>query len=165
VPTVAAAWTLARRSLAALYRDAVPQRGAVRVEMGGDRASGVTGANANVAALLTGASGEIGFKGIGGRFDRRDLLSYAVELSLQMRFTRVDTAAAVDAGADLQRIPGDPALLPLLQRCAAGNATRAEAARFAELWQARVRRILLDHADDEDAFMVHAGQSVGERVS
>jgi len=164
-PTVAAAWTLTRRALAALYGDAVPERGAVRVEMHGDRVGGVTGVMANVAALLTGASDEAGFKGIGGRFDRRGLLFYAVELPLEMRFTRTDTAAAVDAGADLQRIPGDPLLRPLLQRCIAGTATRVEAARFAELWQARVRRILLEHAEDDGAFVVQPTRPVNELAS
>ena len=120
---------------------------------------------ANIVALLTGASGDTGFKGIGGRFDRRDLLSYAVELPLEMRFTRADTGAAVDAGADLQRVPGDPALMPLLQRCAAGTATPAEAVRFGELWQARVRRILLEHDDDDGAFVIQPVRVSNESAS
>jgi hypothetical protein len=161
-PTVASAWTLTRRALASLYGDAVPQRGDVRIEMRGDRAAGVTGVMANIAALLTGASSETGFKGIAGRFDRRELLFYAVELPLEMRFTRVDTGDAVDAGANLQRIPSDPEVMPLLQRCAAGCATDAEAARFGALWQDRVRRILLDHPDDDDVFVVRSVRSVDE---
>jgi hypothetical protein len=36
---------------------------------------GVAGVVANVASLLTGAAGMGGFKGLGGRFDRRTLLA------------------------------------------------------------------------------------------
>lgn len=153
-PTVASAWMSTRRALAALYGDTIPERGAVRVEMRGDRTAGVTGVIANVASLLTGASGETGFKGIGGRFDRRELMLFEADVPLEMRFTRVDAGTAVDTAADLQRVPADASMLPLLKRCVVGAATREEAGRFGELWQDRVRRILLDHADDDDVFIV-----------
>jgi|NGEPerStandDraft_6_1074524.scaffolds.fasta_scaffold00332_10 hypothetical protein len=153
-PTVAAAWQLTRRALAALYGQAVPVRGEVRVEMRGDRADGVVGVIASIATLITGASGDTGFKGIAGHFDRRNLLAYGVELPQEMRFTRTDTGTAVDTTADVGRVPGDPSMMSLLQRCVAGAATAEEAQRFGELWQARVRRVLLEHADDEAVFRV-----------
>ena len=155
-PTVAAAWQLTRRALAALYGEAVPERGAVRVEMRGERADGVVGVIANVAALVTGASGDTGFKGIAGHFDRRNLLAYGVELPEEMRFVRTDTGAAVDAVADVRRVPGDPSMMPLLQRWVAGAATAEEARRFGELWQARVRALLLEHGDDDAVFAVRS---------
>jgi hypothetical protein len=71
-----------------------------------------------------------------------------------MRFTRTDTGTAVDTTADVGRVPGDPSMMSLLQRCVAGAATAEEAQRFGELWQARVRRVLLEHADDEAVFRV-----------
>lgn len=151
-PTVAAAWLMTRRALQALYGTAVPERGNIRVELRNRRDEGTTGVVANVAALVTGAAGDTGFKGIGGRFDRRDLLQFGVELPGELRFTRRDTGDAVDASADLRRVAADPDMLPLLQRCAAGTATQAEALRFADLWQARVRRLLLEHADDAAVF-------------
>ena len=141
-------------ALAALYEAAVPVRGAIRVEVRGDRADGVVGVIANVAALITGASGEAGFKGIAGHFDRRNLLAYGVALPEEMRFTRTDTGAAVDAAADVQRVPGDPSTLPLLQRCVAGAASADEARHLGELWQSRVRRLLLEHAEDDEVFRV-----------
>lgn len=160
-PTVAAAWQLTRRALAELYDGGVPVRGSIRVEMRGDRADGVVGVIANVAALITGASGETGFKGIGGHFDRRNLLAYGVELPEEMRFTRTDTGAAVDATADLRHVPGDPSTMSLLQRCVSGAATAEEARRFGELWQVRVRRLLLEHADDDVVFRVRRAAPVG----
>ena len=123
-PTVAAAWQLTRRALAELYDGGVPVRGAIRVEMRGDRADGVVGVIANVAALITGASGDSGFKGIAGHFDRRNLLAYGIDLPEEMRFTRTDTGAGVDASADLRHVPGDPSTMPLLQRCVSGSRRR-----------------------------------------
>jgi hypothetical protein len=153
-PTVASAWTLTRRALAALYGDRIPERGAVRIEMRGDRSAGVAGVIAGVASLVTGASGETGFKGIAGRFDRRERLFFAADVPMDVRFTRIDSGAAVDAAADLKRVASDAAMPPLLQKCAAGTATRDEAERFGRLWQDRVRRLLLEHADDNDVFVV-----------
>lgn len=153
-PTVAAAWQLTRRALAALYGDEIPVRGGIRVELGEERTAGTAGVTASVAALLTGAAGDGGFKGIGGHFDRRDLLAFGADLPGRMRFTRLDTGIAVDAEADLSGIPGDPATIPLLQRCLSGAASAGDVRRFGELWQDRVRRILLDHADDDAVFAV-----------
>lgn len=155
-PTVAAAWQLTRRALAALYGGEIPVRGDVRVELADTRTEGTAGVTAAVAGLLTGAAGDGGFKGIGGRFDRRDLVAFGAEVPARMRFTRMDTGAAVDAEADLGQVPGDPATMPLLQRCLSGKASAGDARRFGELWQDRVRRILLEHGDDDAVFTVRA---------
>lgn len=153
-PTVAAAWQLTRRALAALYGDEIPVRGDIRVELSEDCAEGTAGVTAAVAGLLTGAAGDGGFKGIGGHFDRRHLLAFGAPVPGRIRFTRLDTGAAVDAEANLGGVPGDPATMPLLQRCLGGNASADDARRFGELWQERVRRVLLEHGDDEEVFTV-----------
>ncbi len=155
-PTVAAAWQLTRRALAALYGEEMPVRGEIRVELGEAPAEGTAGVTAAVATLLTGATGEGGFKGIAGRFDRRNLLAFGADVPARIRFTRLDSGAAVDAEADLARVPGDPATMPLLQRCLSGGASAEDARRFGELWQDRVRRILLEHGDDEAVFTVRS---------
>ena len=161
-PTVAAAWQLTRRALAVLYGDEIPVRGEIRVELGEDRVEGTAGVTAAVAGLLTGAAGDGGFKGIGGHFDRRDLLAFGAELPGRIRFTRLDTGAAVDAQADLGRVPGDPKTMLLLQRCLSGGASAEDARRFGELWQDRVRRILLEHGDDEAVFAVRSVPPIGQ---
>lgn len=155
-PTVAAAWQLTRRSLAALYGDELPVRGEIRVELGEDRVEGTAGVTAAVAGLLTGAAGDGGFKGIGGHFDRRHLLAFGAEVPARIRFTRLDTGAAVDAEVDLGRVPGDPATMPLLQSCLSESASAEDVNRFGELWQDRVRRILLEHGDDDAVFAVRS---------
>lgn len=148
-PTVASAYLMTARALAGLYGNEMPERGGVRVSFAADQEQGVTGVIALVVATLTGAAGPGGFKGIGGRFDRRDLLRFGVpELGAQARFERMEGGGALDATLHLDRVPADPELPPLLQKYAAGRATPEEVKRFRALWQGRVKAILVDHWDD-----------------
>ena len=153
-PTVAAAYWMTYKALASLYPDAMPERGDILVEFGQDGTSGVTGVIANVVSMLTGAMADNGFKGIAGRFDRRDRLFFAVGMPGEMRFTRLDTEQAVQTAANLQRVPASPRMHALMASCLANRATRDEAAEFRQLWQERVRSILLEHGDDPEVFVV-----------
>lgn len=155
-PTVASAYWLTVLALRALYGDGRPERGAIRVAFREGREAGVTGVIANVVSMLTGATADTGFKGLAGRFDRRHLLDFDAEVALDIRYTRVDTGAAVDAAAHLRHVPADPALPALMQRCLTGAASREEARRFGELWQDRVRRVLLEHGSDPAVFVIVA---------
>ena len=148
-PTVAGAWLMTTRALKALYGDAVPERGGISVAFGDSQESGVTGVIASIATLLTGAAGTGGFKGLGGRFSRRDLLSFESAGVDDLRFTRRDTGDAIEIGLDLSPIPGDPRMGALLPGLLAGSASVEEARLFGSLWQQRVQRILIDHHDDE----------------
>jgi formylmethanofuran dehydrogenase subunit E len=153
-PTVAAAYWMTLKALASLHPDSLPQRGGIRVEFREELLSGVTGVIANVVALVTGATHDSGFKGIAGRFDRRQLLYFAADVTEEIRFTRLDTGQAVDVAARLQRIPFAPQTSELMQKCLAGSASAEETARFRENWQARVRALLLDHGDDPEVFVL-----------
>ncbi len=153
-PTVASAYLMTRAALAALYRDTLPERGGIRVELRESRDAGVTGVIANVAGLITGATQDTGFKGIGGRFDRRNLLIFGVDLLGQIRFTRTDTGGNATASARLDRLCADSRLPALLPRCLSGTATPAEENMFQALWQERVRTLLLECADDPDVIVV-----------
>lgn len=153
-PTVAAAYWSTFKALENLYPDTMPVRGDIRAEFSQDSASGVTGVIANVVSMLTGAMSGNGFKGIGGRFDRRDKLFFAVEMTGEIRFTRLDTGRAVQTAANLSRVPASPRLPGLMASCLSGTATAAETAEFRQIWQARVRSILLEHGDDPDVFLV-----------
>lgn len=160
-PTVASAYMLTVHALRALYPDSVPERGGVRIEFAKPLDEGVTGVIASVATLLTGAAQDGGFKGIAGRHVRRDMQHFDCDLPLQIRFTRLDSGAAVDAAADLSGVPADPAMGPLLQLCIAGRADPAQRRKFADLWQQRVRQILVDHADDTRMFRIVSGARSG----
>ena len=153
-PTVASAYWMTLKALANLYPDSLPQRGGISVEFRQDLLSGVTGVIANVVAMLTGATHDTGFKGIGGRFDRRKLLYFSADVAEEIRFTRVDSGAAVDVTARLQAVPFAAQTVELMQKCLDGSATPSVAAEFRDCWQARVRALLLDHGDDPEVFLV-----------
>lgn len=142
------AWLMTTRALRALYGSEIPERGAIRVEFGESQRSGVAGVIASIAGLLTGAAGSGGFKGLAGRFSRRDLLQFDVPDAGELRFARVDGARAVSCSLDLSPVPGDPRMGELLPYVLQGAASKEQAALFAALWQERVRRILIDHHDD-----------------
>jgi len=153
-PTVASAYWSTCKALAFLYPDTMPVRGNIRVEFSQGGTSGVTGVIANVVSMLTGATFDSGFKGLGGRFDRRNLLFFSVNMPGEMRFTRLDTNQAVNVAANLQRVPASPRLPMLMANCMADTATSEEAAEFRDLWQGRVRSILLEHGNDPEVFVV-----------
>lgn len=154
-PTVAAAFLMTRRALAALYPDGLPVRGGIRVDLRGARDAGVTGVIASIATLITGATADSGFRGLAGRFNRRDKLFFDQPLSHgDLRFTRLDTGAAVEVAADLSRVAGDPRLGELMSLCLDGQASAVAQEEFRALWQDRVRRLLLEHADDAATLIV-----------
>jgi hypothetical protein len=139
-PTVAGAYLATVHALGELYPGEVPERGGVRVEVRGAIDDGTVGVVANVAALLTGAAGAGGFKGIAGRFGRKDLLAFDAPLDRALRFTRLDTAAAVEVdlpGAEPLSLEARQALPRALQP----DVTPAERAAFSRAWQARVERM------------------------
>ena len=148
-PTVAGAWLLTSRLLTALYPDALPERGGIRVDFSETQDSGVTGVIAAVIGLITGAAGISGFKGIAGNFSRRNLLSFdAPELGGEIAFTRLDSGARLVASLHLEHVAPDPRMAPLLQKLLAGDRDPITAEVFTTLWQDRVRRILVDHFDN-----------------
>ncbi|TCS73825.1 hypothetical protein EDC61_10147 [Sulfuritortus calidifontis] len=153
-PTVAGAYLMTLKALGRLYPDRLPERGGVRVELREAQAAGTTGVTAAVAGLITGAAGEGGFKGLGGRFSRRGLLSFAVDMAGELRFTRADTGAAVEAAYHPEIVPPDPAMQPLMARLMSGEARMDERQEFGRLWQLRVKRLLIDHIDDPDLIVL-----------
>ena len=157
-PTVASAYWLTRQALQALYQGTLPERGGVRVAFREHVTAGVTGVIANVVSLLTGGTTDSGFKGLAGRFDRRNLMAFDVSQPLDLRFTRVDTGRTVDAEAHLRHVPADHRMAPLMQRCLTGVASPEEAKDFRALWQARVRSVLLDHGDDPAVFVIRPAE-------
>lgn len=155
-PTVASAYWLGVRALQHLYPDAVPQRGSITVDFKHALESGTTGVEANVLGQLTGAASSGGFAGIGGRFVRRNLMHFGVDIAADIRFTRIDTGQAVLAQSHVQSVPADPRTMPLMQACLSGSATAAQRQEFGQLWQARVEQLLLVHGFDDAVFELRA---------
>lgn len=155
-PTVAGAWLCARAGLRALYGEAVPERGGVSVHLREAEDAGVTGVVGQVLTLVTGAAGAGGFKGLGGRHARNGLLHYGDGGSASLRLRRLDTGAAIEVVLDTAPVPADAEQRALLGAVVQGTADPDQRHRFGEAWQARVRRLLLDHADDPAVVRVRA---------
>lgn len=147
-PTVAGAWLLTVRALKVLYGNRIPERGGIAIALPERQEQGVAGVIGSVITLLTGAAGSGGFKGLAGRHGRRELLRFGVDGVQGIAFTRLDSGRSIECLLQLDSVPGDPRTPLLLQAILDGSADREETRLFGELWQARVRRLLVDHADD-----------------
>ena len=158
-PTVAGAYLMTLKALATLYPEGHPERGGVRVELKAAQADGVAGVIAAVAGLLTGAAGEGGFKGVAGRFSRRDLLQFAAGIDAELRLTRMDSGAWATATYHPEVVPAPPEMQELMPKLLAGAAGAADKAEFGRLWQMRVKRILIDHFDDPELVRCQGGES------
>ena len=125
----------------------------------GSRRLGGQAGSDDLDALIDGAAGAGGFKGLGGRYNRRNLLQFGVTGVDGMVFTRVDTTVAVDCTLRLEKVPADPRLGNLLGAILDGDADVDATRLFGELWQERVRRILIDHADDRELVQMKVSEN------
>jgi hypothetical protein len=138
-----------QKGLKKLYGDTLPVRGEIKVQMGGRLGEGVVGVVSNVASFITGATTVGGFHGLSSRFDRRNLLEYEADIDGDMRLIRVDTGDCVTMGYDHSCVPFDPEMQRLMTIVLSGSAGADDAKTFGQLWQERVRKILIDFRDDE----------------
>ena len=148
-PTVAGAFLIGRSALAALYPDEPAERGAIAVHMPAPESEGTTGVVAQVLTLLTGAASVNGFHGIQGQFKRRGLLSFSDHREGEaITFKRRDNGASVAVTLDVSLVPGDPAQGARMAAILQNTADDSQRTDFANAWQDRVRRLLLEFADD-----------------
>lgn len=149
-PAVAGAYLMVINGLSYLYDEELPERGGIEVFMRGERDQGTTGVLASVVTLLTGAAPETGFHGIGPahRFARRDMLRFGADIEGVMALRRRDTGEGVVVDIDTGAVPHAQEMAAVMPRAVSGEADAAGLASFAALWQDRVRRMLIEHADD-----------------
>ena len=149
-PAVAGAYLMVIAGLGFLHDGETPERGGIEVFMRGEPGQGTTGVLASVATLLTGAAPETGFGGIGPsqRFARRDLMHFGADIEGAMGLRRRDTGAGVVVDIDTGAVPHAAAMDALMPPAVAGKADAEGLESFAALWQDRVRRMLVEHADD-----------------
>jgi hypothetical protein len=164
-PTVAGAYLMTLKAFRWLYPDALPERGGVRVEFGAPLSDGVTGVIAAVTGLLTGAAGEGGFKGLAGRFGRRNLLAFEAGNFGDVRYTRLDSGARVALAYHPEIVPTPSGLPSLMSSMLTGAASEAERTEFGRLWQMRVKHILIDYCDDPALVVCRGDPSVSDARS
>ena len=145
-PTVASAYLMTLMALKELYAsDELPSRSQIKVSIAQSKDNGVTGVIANVISYIVGASDEGGFKGIGGKMGRDNLIIYQDNtIDSTFALTRLDTGAKVQMSADTSVVPASLEMKPLMQKAIQGVATPEERVKFGALWQSRVEAMLLD---------------------
>jgi len=166
-PAVAGAYLMVLNGLAYLYDEDLPERGGVEVFMRDERDQGTTGVLASVVTLLTGAAAETGFNGIGPahRFARRNLLRFGAEIEGVMALRRRDTGHGVVVDIDTGAVPHADEMATVLPRAVSGEADDAGLSSFAALWQDRVRRMLIEHADDPKLIHLYDWEPVDASAS
>src|SRR5690606_32778666 len=87
-----------------------------------------------------------GFKGLGGLHARNGLLRYGDGAAGALRLQRAVSGETVEVAFNPAAVPADPEMRTLIPMALAGSAEAL--ARFGAAWQERVRRLLLEHADD-----------------
>ncbi len=146
-PTVAGAYLMTLKALKELYKDELPVRGEIKVELRDAKNAGTTGVLANVASFITGAKEEDGFKGLQGKYFRNNLLKYEAPIKGEMRFTRLDSGSSVEVMYDLSNVALSGFDGSLMQKGLQGSATNEELETFGAAWQKRVSEILLQYKD------------------
>lgn len=156
-PTVAGAYLMVRYGLRHLYGAEIPERGGIEAYLRGPRDEGTTGVVAAIVTLLTGAAPETGFGGISARrrFNRRDLQHFDATFDGTLALRRIDSGRAVVLDLDMAVIPFAPQMQALFAKAVSGQADAAEQQQFGVLWQARVEKMLTDHADDPALIRAH----------
>jgi len=140
-PTVLGAYLMTLQGLKALYPNELPKRGEILVEFSQNENDGVAGVIANVITNITGATVNLGFKGLAGKFDRRHLMQFGSAIQSNVKFTRKDTRESVEVYYDASSIGADANMPMLMQACIQGVATAEQQIEFGKLWQARVENI------------------------
>lgn len=143
-PTVLGAFLMTKEALKCLYTKSLPQRGNIKVQIKDKALDGVTGVISSVITHITGASKDLGFKGIAGSYDRRYLMSFDNDINSNIIFTRKDTKEAVEVTYDLSQIYFNPRMQELMKKCINLEASENEKSEFAILWQDRVENISLN---------------------
>ena len=159
-PAVAGAYKSTQIALKALYGEEMPVRGNVKVTFRGSVDYKVNGPISQVVTLITGASAESGFKGLGtaGKYGRYNLMTFNKELSPDPKatcaiiFQRADSGKKIEVTYSVDPVPVNECIDKLMPLVISGKASEEESKEFGNLWQERVRTILL--SPPEGAFIV-----------
>ena len=159
-PAVAGAFKSIHLALKHLYGEEIPVRGNIRVVFKGGVDFKVNGPISQIVTLVTGAAAENGFKGLGagGKFSRHNLLVFDKDSApdpksvCSMTFQRVDTDKAVEITYCVSAVPVDERVDKLMPLAISGKASDEELKQFGNIWQERVKTILLN--PPEGTFLV-----------
>lgn len=149
-PTVAGAYLSCQEALKKLYPGEIPVRGEIAITVYGEADEGVYGVMGQVFSFLTGAAPASGFRGLGLKFKRKDLLKFNPEKidpqAMCFEFSRLDSGKTVLVRFYPQRVPfsGEKAgrMGGLLEKVIWEAAKEDEKKEFQELWLEKVKAML-----------------------
>lgn len=159
-PAVAGAYKSTQMALKALYGDEIPVRGNIKVTFKGNIDYKVNGPISQIVTMITGAATESGFKGFGpaGKHERRNLMTFDHDHTpdpsaiCAITFQRIDNGKKVEAVYCVEQVPGNERMDKLTPLVLSGKASEDESKEFGNLWQERVKTILL--SPPEGTFIV-----------
>ena len=151
-PTTAGAYLCCAEALKKLYPNVLPIRGDISITVYGEPDEGVYGVISQVFSFLTGAAPESGFRGLVHKFRRKDLLRFSLEKidpdALCFEFKRIDNNTDVLVKFFPNNVPfaqeKAKQLGVLLEKVLWGAAKEDERRKFQDLWQEKVRNMLLE---------------------
>jgi hypothetical protein len=151
-PTVSGAYLVCQEALKKLYPGDIPVRGEIAVTVHGEPDECVFGVMGQVFGYVTGAAPLTGFKGLGPRFKRKDLLRFAPQTKrsgvMIFEFKRLYNGqnVLVEFLPDRIPFPDEKArrLGQLLEKVIWEAAKKEEVREFQDLWMEKVRLRLVE---------------------
>jgi len=145
-PTVAGGYIIAKVAIEKLFANEMPKRSRVKIEFKESKEHQVIGVIGLVLSFIFGSNDSGGFSGIGGKFNRRNLLHYGVsDVNGMVKLTNLDSGETITLTLDTSVVPGNPNMKPLMQKALMGQASKEEQEEFRKLWQERVEYMLLNN--------------------
>lgn len=150
-PTIAGAYVCCKKALEKLYPDEVPVRGEISVTVYGAPDEGVYGVMGQAFSFLTGACWATGFRGLGYKFKRKDLLKFDPDKidpeAMSFKFSRLDNDRSVVVKFYPHEVPFPDEkrkrLGELLEKVIWEAAREGERREFQKLWMERVKDMVL----------------------
>ncbi len=145
---VSGAFVITKLALKELYGKELPIRGEIKVKFKGNAELNVNGPISQVVSFITGAAGNTGFKGLAGKYNRFNLLSFDDSnppekgVTAQIEFERIDNGSKVEIEYRPIKIPKEIAMGELMPLVLSEKATAQEKIRFGNLWQKGVEIVL-----------------------
>ncbi len=154
-PTTAAAYLCCQKALIKLYLDEIPTRGEIAITVYGEPDEGVYGVISQIFTLLTGAASATGFRGLGPKFKRKDLLKFSPQKfdpgAQCFKFQRLDNKKTVTVKLYPDKIPFSAEkakrLQALMPKVIWEAAKKDERIEFQDLWMEKVRDMLVEKKD------------------
>jgi len=170
-PTVAGAYLCCQKALEKLYPGEIPVRGNISITIHGEPDEGVYGVMGQVFTFLTGAAPASGFRGLGSKFKRKDLLQYDPRKidpqAMCFEFRRLENGRTVRVKFYPQRIPFSPEkakrLRELLEKVLWEAAREEEGREFQELWMEKVKDMLIEGKGLDEWLKVEERRDEDER--